>query len=464
MSITLTGTGGLFTRLGKIAGGLNESNGFLATIVSPVTGSGGTTGTRATTIQAQYESADQNVIDSLFSQRNSFQASNSSWTSYLQTLASNTLTQQVNTAYPLTALTPTLALTALIAGSSTFTVNASVPTVKVGAASASTISSHALTGTGNGVLTGSVVRYDGTNLQYVLAETIAVTITSDNQVGATSGSEPASVLGQIAESNPLAYDWPLGTGVSSTLTAVNAAVSNGANLLFNSSFNTYSVTNQADNWVYTQAVTTFFAAAGSGSSYDSINALQFTGGDGSTLHQLNQTFNSSSGTTSKLSPSTIYALNLWAKGDSSNLMVFNVNLVDGAGTVINDTAGTANTLSVTVPTTYTAFTKFFRTPAVLPTSGIKLQIIATTALASGKNAYLDHLSLTLPTQIYPGGPSLALFSGSIPFITGDTTTVLIANTWGLMQAAFEQFFGMKTLGLQLPNTVSSPTISDSLVV
>ena len=56
MTIALTGTGGIFTRLGLDLGGINEVNTFRGTTVAT---------TRANNVRAQFNSADQSLVDTL---------------------------------------------------------------------------------------------------------------------------------------------------------------------------------------------------------------------------------------------------------------------------------------------------------------------------------------------------------------------------------------------------------------
>ena len=86
MAITLTGTGGLFTRLGAEIAGVNE----IATALQA------TLGTRTTTINNQYLAAQQDVIDDLYATRDGARGLMSSWLGSLQGLAIDTLIEMAS--------------------------------------------------------------------------------------------------------------------------------------------------------------------------------------------------------------------------------------------------------------------------------------------------------------------------------------------------------------------------------
>lgn len=451
MSITLTGANGLFTRLGKVAKLLNDLNTFRGT---------GTIGPDIDAIEAQFTaSPDQNLIDNLYSTRDSYRGVHGNLTNYVKTLAANIVTQMANEDTKLASVTLLNALTLLVSQmtSGAQSVNHSVVTATVTAGGSNV---------GTGVLLASKTGPKGVDLEYLIPETLTATVTSDNQVGATISQEPFSVKGQAAVVDPLDWQWPLGSGTTTTLNAVDANTGNGANLLYNSGFELFSG-NQATNWNYVTATPgTTIGPGGSVNSYKGTNSLAITG-NGAELTKIRQAFNNaSSGNSSKLKPSTVYALNFWLKMSVVPAAgVLKVSLVDGTGTVVNDAAGTPNSLTFALTGATTGFVNhnaFFRTPAVLPTSGLQLQIELTTAITAADVLYLDHLAMATASQVYHGGPLVAAFSGAAEFITGDTFSVVVANTYGAFQKFFDRVFNMRGLGLQLPSSGAS-TVSDTLM-
>src|SRR5262249_37593288 len=171
------------------------------------------------------------------------------------------------------------------------------------------------------------------------------------QVGATAGSEPFRALGDNAQTDPLYWNWQLGSGATTDLTATDAGLSNAANLLTNSSFETFTVANTPDNCaILTGAAAPTIFAAGAGNGFagaTSPNALKYTG-NGSELTSIAQTFaQTSGGTPATLLPDTVYGINFWAKKTAGAVAgALAVDLVDGSNTVVNDDAGTANTIAV----------------------------------------------------------------------------------------------------------------------
>lgn len=154
--------------------------------------------------------------------------------------------------------------------------------------------------------------------------------------------------------------------------------------------------------------------------------------------------------------------------------VVTVDLVDGiGGSVIADEASTNN--SFTIPatgltTSYDYRSGTFRTPKTLPPI-VYLRIRITTAISNTSSVFVDHASLVEMTEMYPGGPSLAIFSGSSDFtkgggqVVGDYFSVAVANDRaGEIQEWFDRNFDMKGKGLLLPSvTDASETQADTLI-
>jgi hypothetical protein len=145
--------------------------------------------------------------------------------------------------------------------------------------------------------------------------------------------------------------------------------------------------------------------------------------------------------------------------------VLAVDLVDGSNAVVNDDAGTANTISkalTAVSTAYVTVSGAIRTPSNLP-STLKLRVRLSTALESGKSMYLDDLALVPMVELYTGGPWLAGFRGDTNVLRGDTFAVACTNDGaGVIQTYTEALFGMRNLGLQIPSSGSN-TVNENLV-
>lgn len=174
---------------------------------------------------------------------------------------------------------------------------------------------------------------------------------------------------------------------------------------------------------------------------------------------------------SQLTPKTAYAISLWACVDAvAAAGVITVDLFDGSA-VINDAQGSPNSITFNATALTTAFQHLsalqaaecvFRLPAVVPPV-VYLRIRISTAVTNTKSMFVDQVGLTPMTEIYSGGPLLALFSGNTAWAAADTFTVTTTNDRaGVLREWCERNFGMAALGLIFP-TSATPTIPDSVV-
>jgi hypothetical protein len=156
---------------------------------------------------------------------------------------------------------------------------------------------------------------------------------------------------------------------------------------------------------------------------------------------------------------TQYAFHVRMKKQASATGVIEFRLIDGAGNVINDDAGVANSLSVNLTAVssaaYGAHTAFFRLPSVLPTI-VKFQVRLTTAINNTYKLYIDEMTLATVRQLGNTGLYAALFPGVAASATADAYTLSSTNDYtGRIQTLFMRFFDR-----QLPSS-GSPTISDT---
>lgn len=460
MAVTLTGTGGLFTRLGKILGTIDNVNGFRGSTAPNPSSTWGASGpeisaiqTNIDGIQAEFQSALQYVTDGLYTALSSFRSTQSGLLSTMRQLAQTTLVEQVHADTKLDSKTVANAMVELIRQmeNTSDDVDANTVTASVAAAASNT---------GDGTVVASVKDVKGKTLEYAFNETLNVEATSDAGLGSTSGQEPFTASGDAAEADTLSYLWPAGSGSSRGLTAIDAG-STSSSLLTNGDFDTFT-TNTPGTWTIGVGVAgTDIFAAGSSDDYQGDNALEFTGTGGTPLSELYQAVTT-------LKPNRVYHFCCWVKKSVSLAAgVLSIALTDGSGTIINDDASTANNTTIahgSITTSYAAFSGSFRTPKVLP-STVRLRVKITTALTSGESLFVDHLSLAEATQVYTGGPFLSVHSGATAFAKGDRFTVTVSNNWASeFQKGFERLFGMRSLGLVLPSdTGGTETIADTLV-
>lgn len=477
MSVTLTGTGGLFTRLGTVASALNCLNGALgATAPASATtwGSGGTNinalQTSMTKIEAQFASTNYQLIDSLFTNRDKIRAAASTYRSYLKSLAEQILITQVNDDVTLTSKTVLRAITALI-----LQMQSAADYIPANTVSVATANGPNGTPTGNGVCIASLVEpRKGLTQQYPFAEAIDLFCTVDSAGGATAGKESFSFAGDASQTDVLAHDWPIGSGCSGTFQAVSATddAQSSGNVLVNGDFETFTVTDTPTYWaIGTGTASTDIFAAGSG--FAGSNALKFLGTAGAPLSTIRQTFNDASGSTATLKPNTVYAVNCWMKvSDNAATGVVKLDLVNSSNTVIADAASTDNTISTTIDnltTSYSAVSGFFRTPAQLPTS-YKFQIRLTTALNNTYSLFIDHLTMSEARRTYKGGPYIQVCSGGTNFAAGsggivaDSFAVTTSQNWGSAWAiALQRLFNLNDLELQFLTTGGGTSIADTLI-
>lgn len=479
MALDFTGSpGGLMRRLGRYFFALKSANTFLG---NGDISAGGlkAIGISTTDILAQFQSSLPQINDGLVQQRDAVRQTLASWKFDLATRARNTLIEQVHADAVLTEKSLGAALRETIrqmAGAgSVFVPDNSVDASTVSATAAPvTVPAN----TGNGALAVSTLRRDGRANEHVLAEVMEAVCTGDSQLGGPGSArrESFTARGEVPVGDPLAFDWPAGSGSSTVLTAIDAGQdASGGNLLYNSDFDGFATVNQPDYWG-----APLVGAYGTDLFEEGVvvyrpgKALRFTGTAGAPLSSVAQSFGvttpavGTSGTTSTLRPNTVYAFCAFVR-KSAGLGAGSVQfrLLDGANAEVNDDAGNANAVGFAhgaLTTSFAAYTGFFRTPKLLPTT-LKFNARVSVALTSGEHVYVDDLAFAEATELYASGPLAALFAGSINFLLGDQINVTVTNDRaGEFQEWFERVFGMRSLGLQLPsNAAGGETVQDNLI-
>jgi hypothetical protein len=434
MPLTLTGTGGLFTRWGALIAGRVELDTYRTGLA-----------TRESTVRAQFLSTLQSTLDGFTAQRQA-QYSQATWAGNLSGLVTTVLANMcaADATYRSAQETP---LQYLIRQMASTSQSINKPTV--------TATPSAVTGTGNGVMRASVISpTDGLALDYPHAETLQVPCTKDSYTGgATQLKETFTCTGETA-GTVLGADWPGGSGQSATITALT----NTDGILTDGGFENW-VTNTPTNWTIATGTAGTHIFKNNLGNYVGNGSIKFVG-DGSTLMKIYQTVT--------VTPLTQYALNFFLRRSATpGASAIRVSLTDGSGTILQDAAGNNATFSLTLSgatTSYAAYGGFLRTPRILP-STVRIQIDYTTALPAAETNEIDQMVLAAPTQAYPGGPYLAIFSGSTPFVANDRFTVPVTNSLGNSSFArsLDRELGLKALGLRIPSS-GSPTIADGLIV
>lgn len=436
MTVALTGTGGIFTRLGRIGKAYRNWNSYQSGI--------------RTNFEALYDNYPNNYswLGQLPAQEDPLTRTEAGLLQQAQSLAITTLINQVTADNPLIQPTVGACLVELIRQMVASSDSVARQTVAV--------TPTAISGsTGNGTIRTSTTRPDGLPCELAIAETAKIVCTGDFQSGtATAGSEPFLFTGDPNTARPTDWDWPQGSAA-----AISFAANDGSrnSILTNGGFDTWA-SSSPTGWTVANATE-------STGAYDGGSALSLTAGaTGSAVQPLNDLTAGN-----KLTPVTAYCLNFWMKASGAlSAGALKAELVDGSGTVINDSQGTANELTVaygSITTGWTSTSTWFRTPRVL-TDDIDFRFRASTAFTGG-NVLVDRAALVSPSA-YPGGYGFAVFSGSTKFVIGDGWTVAATNDrasstyCSTFQSLFEKLFGMSTLGLMLPSS-GSPTIADTLI-
>ena len=392
MAVTLTGTNGLFTRLGKLFKIVDRVNTHQAD---------GTAGL-AKEIQDvldEYDTADNDHALALTGVTEQVQREAANVYRRIQIVCQKTLVEMFNDDNPLPSKSVDWALERLI--------DQMISTSKsVNAASWDTAlaSSDGLGGsiTGTGTVIRGLINGRGENIQNMMTDKIKFTCTKDSQYTGTIGRETFSVESKAAISDIRDPLYPQGFGLSGRITVSDATRSAthspGRNLLTNSDFEDFATTDTPDNW------TIVTGAAGTGIKESSTvlvsavtgKSLNLVGDSGGTLLKMTQTFDTSGQTSSKLKPETVYCISGWIKGQASLTGTIRFCVTDGSGTILTSVNGNSFSktfdLSTASTSTFTHVSGVFATPRDVP-STVKFQMDLTVAMANTKNCYIDQLQL-----------------------------------------------------------------------
>lgn len=440
MTIALTGTGGIFTRLGKIIGEYNRV----------CTAFGSSLNTGVSGIAAQFLSANQIVTDGLYTQRDGYRVPHGTYLSYLQTIAQNTVIEQVNSDVTLVSRTLANALTELRRQMLVSGDSLNRPTL---GSTVTTGSSNA----GNTTLFASTTSNLGVPTDQQLPETVTVTCQNDVSNGGTQYGEVLSFSGQPVR-GASDYQWPGGSACSGTF---NVTDGNTTTKLTDGNFGSWTGTgsNTPVNWTLGGS-----AVAGTHILRNSVPvrgtyACRFVS-DGTVLVSIKQAVT--------LLPLKVYSLNGFGKISSTDATgAVRFRLTDGSGTTLADDASTDNTLSKNVNgeigATYSQVQTFWRTPRQLP-SQVFFEIAFTTSPTAARTVDFSLFSLVEAQQLYAGGPYVAAFSKDDATTVGDVFQIAVTNSLGTTAfiPSLDRLLSTRQLGIALPSAASE-TVSDSLI-
>ncbi len=450
MTINFTRLG---DRLGKLAGGLNEVNTYRNTTLAGRVGD----------IAGQYTSVNPSLPTGIYDAQTQADAAFSSWLGTLSGLAASVIVAEVGNDRPVgSALVDNLVELRRQMVNSSSTINASPSTAAVATVAATgdvSVKANVLDGTTGGIR------------DFVIPDVAVCTVTADASTGAVKWREPLQVLGKPLDPSALDKGYPSGSGVNSTLTIRDPATDMGS-LLTDGGFNDWS-TNTPVEWtlrtgttagtnVFVQASDPRDGAAGMCARLVSTGALV-------RLYQaVDVTANGVYGATFRLYP----------VNDAGDHPYVSVRLVDSAGTALTDAAGNACKLTSLTYTSLAATSwanpvrGFILAPSIIPTGGVFLEITVhgttvATAPTTADQFYIDHVWFGSPDALYTGGPDVVAFSGLTASVRGDSYTLTTALSSGVVADSILRFLdrtlGLRTIGVALPSTTSSPTIDDSVV-
>lgn len=442
MAVTLTGTGGLFTRLGKLFGMAKDIRTHMTDLVTEVDD-----------VLDQYNN-DRDFAIGIEEGLPGWKALASSPQATIKTIAERTVIEMVNDDDPIPVKNLASALDRLfdqmIAGAN------DVDGTTVSSATASG-REDGTSNVGTGQVVVSLTDVDGRALMYVRDEDILLECTSDAQVSGTAGRETFSVKGEEILVDRFAVEWPAGSGIASSIIVNDPSIdasSGGSNMLTNSDFESFTG-NLPDSWTVDVGTAGTTIDDETTNFYRGAAALKFIG-NGSQLTRINQVVT--------LKPRTKYCFGFWTRKSTG--------LAAGVGRISIQTTGGSvafssnDTITLSGLTTTYAFRSIvFQTGEDIDAS-YEIVIELTTAATSSEIWYIDDLALVEMRQFgAPGGPYIAIWPGSTAFVVPDRFKVTITNNnEGEFVRELDRFFDLYRLGLWTPSvTDGSETIADSLI-
>lgn len=445
MAVTLTGTGGFFTRAGAFIGEYNR--------VSSLYGSALDEGFLS--IWAQFASTDQAAVQNLPGVVDQYRTSGQNYQATLGIDAQTASLLQVARDTSVVPYTPAQAFRVLRQQMIDAGADINRPTVTA------TVTADG-DNDGNTLVVASNTNIYGDPIDSVYAETLTLTATQYS----TSYSGTIAAVG-AAQVVPSAYNWPQGSGTSVSVPitdpAVDGIVTDGAFASWGGTGNNTPTNWSIDNG--SAGVTVFKSVAGGVRT--GTDAAQITS-DGTQATQLSQAIN--------VSPNTVYAVTFQAKINTTTATgTFRIAFTDGDGNLLSNDAGTNLSYTVGVnggsgvDTTYKQFTAFFSTPRQLPVT-VKIAIGTSVAATTGREITFDLVSAVAATPQYgvsgtgTSGPFIAAFANSLPSATGDVWSLVWTNSLGTQSFVWglERLYNLKGSGVYMPSDVS-PSISDTLV-
>lgn len=470
MPIVYDGTGGLFTRLGKLFQLKKIINTFRADLRTEIDD-----------VIAVYADADKRLIGSLITRRESLDRTIVGLDSVVDSACRITLMEQIKDGLVLQPRNLGHALRLLVDDmrtTNTKTVGGSSVTqsVHIDAASVSTtVTAVSVTSNAGTILVSTKVPMNqlGTGTQQekqcLRVETMRVDCVADESNQLPAGKEIFAFTGKEFR-NRQHYEWPLGSGTSRRVHVTRAADGGSSvpsnNILDNSGFDIWTTTSACQSWTAdsTRASGSYSTGGVGGSSNpierqatnfspDGEFSLEFNG-DGNEKHRLYQKLGTIGGSKGRVKPLKTYIVSFRIRSTSGTISsgVLKASLTNGSYADISTATVTRDFSSANLTdSAWVHMNAVWQTDAtdIVPDSRFVIQF--TTALENAKSVLVDELVLAEPTPLYRGGPEVLIVRGSADFRNEDRFTLAVANDRaGEMQNFFDQVFDTCNMNLTLP--------------
>lgn len=445
------------TQIGAVIAGLNDTNAYR----------GGTLSNRVDAWFTAYDGAslaEQALLDNVLTELDSARQANNSWVNYLSTLTEGTIGVQLDRDLPMSDTSLLARITELARrmrrDSETMV---ECPCTVTPASIGSPTGDHQFVYNRYEGLTGRIS-------DYMIPDVYTILLSADRSHGGTQWAETFSLSGKPADQLPTDAAYPSGTGLLTSLTAIDPADSFG--VVTDGTFDDLSGSNFA-NWTQNGVWnTTVFQGTDDPRDGSSGFCLRLVG-NGSLVHKIRQEIDVDANTT--------YAVHMRLKkvADPSTDWAVSILLTDSAGTALAGPAAYVNTVTSSGATSIASswanpVTGVFVTPATLPSTGVFLEIrfhqsgSLTTAPVNTAEVLVDHVVVTADAPLYDGGPALTIFSGITEGVLGDGRTATIALTSGAIGdfviRGLDRLLGLAALPVRLPTTTSgAATIANSVI-
>jgi hypothetical protein len=312
---------------------------------------------------------------------------------------------------------------------------------------------------------------NGWENQFVIAEKIRFEVSSDIYSGASAQNESITATSLAQSEDKYSYDYPAGSGISTTFERVNVYSSaSGGNLVTNPTFLDVETATPLipNDWV---------AIAGKGTAgtnwFKTTSGITFTG---SSDIQIKQDI-------PNIESNTAYAYQIKIRLTAPSALSsgsFSLDLVDSTNATLVDNRNLNTSSEFTFATqplstlnTYVTINGGFVTGALTP-SVVSLRLMCKGANQTGVSVSLEYVALTQMTELYETGPLVSFFSVKDSVMTRGqkidltinksitTATGSLPYTNNTFQILFDRLFSTGSKGYTLPYS-NVPTIPDTLI-